>query len=313
MISGGVGFLSSTTNGKTSFDPTIMPLLAVPVGQHLLFETRDYMLESVSTRGNDESDASKSFWGVSYLQMDYLATRHLTFVAGKFLTPFGTYNERLTPIWISNFQASPLIFSIGTIGSAPTGGEVRGSLLSNSKVNIDYTAYVTANVVSKQFGSSRAVGERIDAYFPSTRIEIGTSYGKMFEGMHQNASGAHFWWQPWKVPLSVRSEYAHGSHAQGYWIETAYRLSQFNGPDSWIGRFEPVFRLQQVFRNSPDPTDGLPGVDTRRADFGLDYFLPHEVRINTSYSRSFSTTGNGNIWTTGLIYRFMLPAWPGKK
>jgi hypothetical protein len=135
----------------------------------------------------------------------------------------------------------------------------------------------------------------------------------MFEGAHENASGAHFWWQPWSIPLSIRSEYGHGAHAQGYWMEAAYRLSQFKGPDSVFGRFEPVFRMQQVFRNSPDPTDGLPGADAQRVDFGLDYFFPHEVRIITSYSRQFSSTGNGNIWQTGLVYRFLTPAWPGKQ
>jgi hypothetical protein len=135
----------------------------------------------------------------------------------------------------------------------------------------------------------------------------------MFEGAHPDANGAHFWWQPGGGPLSIRSEYSHGNHSQGYWIETGYRLSRFGGPSSWIGRFEPVFRMQQTFRNSADSTDNLPAQDTQRADFGLDYFLPHETRINTSYSRQFSSTGNGNIWKTSLVYRFLFPAWPGKK
>jgi hypothetical protein len=95
-------------------------------------------------------------------------------------------------------------------------------------------------------------------------------------------------------------------------MEAAYRLPQVKGPDSAIGRLEPVIRMQQVFRNSPDSSDGLPSVNTQRVDFGLDYFLPHEVRIITSYSRQFSSTGNGNIWETGLVSRFLTPAWPGK-
>lgn len=313
MVSGGVAFFSGTNNGKTSFNPTIMPVLAVPVTQHFLFETRDYFLESVTPRNNDESDQTKLFKGVSYLQLDYIAARHVSFIAGKFLTPFATYNERLSPIWIGNFQDGPLIFSIGNMGGTGTGGELRGSLLSNGKVNIDYASYFSANVGGKQFQSSRASGDRIEAYFPSIRMELGLSLGKMFEGDHQYAGGANFWWQPMGGPLSIRSEYGHGSHAQGYWIETGYRLSHFNGPDSVIGRFEPLFRMQQVFRNSPDSTDGLPAADTQRTDFGLDYFLPHDARINTSYSRQFSSSGNGNIWKTGLIYRFMFPAWPGKK
>jgi hypothetical protein len=309
MITGGVGFFSSTTKGPTSFDPTVMPLVAVPITQRFLLESRGYALESVTPRRNNESDQTKSFYGLSFLQLDYLATQHLTFVAGKFLTPFATYNERLSPIWIGNFQAAPLIFSIGTLNGAGTGGELRGSLVSNAKVSVDYATYLSGNVTAKDFKSSRATGERVDVYFPSRRIELGTSYGRMFEGAHENASGMHFWWQPWCVPLSIRSEYGHGTHAQGYWMEAAYRLSQISGSDSLTGRLEPVFRMQQVFRNSPDFTDGLPSANTQRADFGLDYFLPHDVRIVTSYSRQFSSTGNGNIWETGLVYRFLTPAW----
>ena len=312
MITGGIGFFSNTNKGPTSFDPTIMPLVAIPVTPHFLLEGRGYALESVTPRKNNQSDQTKSLYGLAYLQLNYLATRNLTLVAGKFLTPFGTYNERLTPIWISNFQAAPMIFSIGTLNGAGTGGELRGSLVSNAKVSVDYVAYVSGNVTAKEFKASRATGGRVDVYSPSHRIELGTSYGRMFEGNHVNASGMHFWWQPWNVPLSIRSEYGHGTHAQGYWMEAAYRLSQVGGAESVIGRLEPVFRMQQVFRNSPDPTDGLAGADTRRIDFGLDYFLPHDVRINTSYSRQFSSAGNGNIWQTGLVYRFMIPAWPGK-
>jgi hypothetical protein len=120
------------------------------------------------------------------------------------------------------------------------------------------------------------------------------------------------WWTPVSIPLKIRSEYAHGPHSQGYWVESDYRLSQFKGENSLIGRLEPIFRIQQTFRNSPSSSDGLPSVDTQRVDFGMDYHLPHEVRINTSYARSFASTGDVNIWETALIYRFLFPAWRGK-
>lgn len=111
----------------------------------------------------------------------------------------------------------------------------------------------------------------------------------------------------------MRSEYAHGPHAQGYWLESSYRLSQWRGPDSFLGRVEPLFRMQQTFRNSPGAGDGLPAADTQQADFGLDYHLPREVRFNVSYSRAFSSAGNANIWDLSLVYRFLFPVWRRKK
>ena len=35
--------------------------------------------------------------------------------------------------------------------------------------------------------------------------------------------------------------------------------------------------------------------------FGVDYHLPHEVQVNTSYSRELSSAGNRNIWETGIV------------
>ena len=43
---------------------------------------------------------------LDYLQADYIANRYVTITAGRFLTPFGIYNERLYPIWIRDLHRS---------------------------------------------------------------------------------------------------------------------------------------------------------------------------------------------------------------
>ena len=122
----------------------------------------------------------------------------------------------------------------------------------------------------------------------------------------------HLWWQPIGSGFRFRSELGRAPHSYGYWFEDDYRLKRFHGEDSALGRLEPIFRMQQTFRSMPDSNDGLPSVNTQRADFGLDYHLPHEVRIDTSYSRQFSPQGNENIWETGIVYRILFPTWKGK-
>lgn len=42
--------------------------------------------------------------------------------------------------------------------------------------------------------------------------------------------------------------------------------------------------MNQSFRRDTVVSDGVPLVNTQRADFGLDYNLPHNTRILTSYS-----------------------------
>lgn len=314
LISGGAGFITSTNGGNTTYIPIISPLLAAPLGNHLLVESRATLLDSFFPRGGGQNGyTSSSFLGLSYLQLDYLANPHATIVAGEFLTPFGTYNERLTPIWISNFESAPLIFSLGTMSTASSvGGMLRGSALSTRHVSLDYAGYFSATSTNEQFKAERSSGGRGDLYFPEARLEIGASYGRLLQGQHQNYSGMHLWWEPANVPLKFRSEYAHGPHSYGYWMESEFRFSRAGDLHSALAGFAPVVRWQQTFRNSPDPTDGLPSADTNRIDFALNYHLPHEVRINTDYSRQLSSTGNRNIWETGITYRFLFPTWRGK-
>ena len=78
-----------------------------------------------------------------------------------------------------------------------------------------------------------------------------------------------------------------------------------------IGRLQPVVRMQQFVRKQFIAGDVLPAANTQQADFGVDYYFPHEVRLNADYSRQFSGLGNINIWDIGITYRFMFPLWPG--
>jgi hypothetical protein len=314
LLSGGVGFFTSTNGGNTTYQPIIEPLVAAPIGRHLLIESRAAILESFAPRGNGQPGYDHThFAALTYLQGDLVLTPHVTFVGGSFLLPFGTYNERLSPIWISNLQDGPLISNLGLMSTGTgVGGMLRGSAISRPKYSIDYAAYFSARSGNEQFHSQRSSGGRASLYLPDQRLEIGLSYNRLLQGVQENFYGAHVWWEPKNTAFRLRSEFARGHHAQGYWIEADYRTQAFGGLDSFIGRFEPVFRMQQTFRRDTIVSDGLPLVNTQRADFGLDYNLPHNVRIITSYARQFSSTGDRNIWETGIVYRFLFPAWKGK-
>jgi hypothetical protein len=317
LISGAVGFLTSTTGGKSVLQPAIVPVVVAPLGEHLLFESRFGFYEILQQKpGNAVGSGAysgKFLPSVNYLQLDAIIAPKLTIVAGRFLTPFGTYNERLSPIWIGNFQDAPLISPIGILTSGSSDGlMLRGALFSLPKVQFNYVAYFSVASTLPKFQSARTAGGRADFYFPKARLETGFSYGAFLQDTHYNSFGTHVWWMPPRTNFQLRSEYAHGPHAQGYWIETDYRLARFNGPDSLIGRLEPVFRMEQSFRNSPGQGDGLPATNTQRPTFGLDYNFPREVRLLTSYSRTLSASGNFNTWETSLTYRFLFPAWRGR-
>lgn len=313
-ISGGGGLITSTKGGNTTYIPVIAPEIVGSLGKHLLVESRAAILESYFPRGGGQPGYEHdAFLGLSFLQADILASRHITVVAGEFLTPFGTYNERLSPIWISNFSEAPLIYSIGTMSTASSvGGMVRGSAFSSESVNFDYAAYFSAGSTNEQFNAERSAGGRLSVYLPRQRLEAGISFGRLLQDVRENYSGFHLWWEPANSHFRFRSEVARAPHAYGYWTEVDYRLAHFGGEESFVGRFEPVFRMQQTFRSAADSEDGLPAANTQQADFAVDYHLPHEIRINTSYSREFSSSGNRNIWQTGIVYRFLIPLWREK-
>jgi hypothetical protein len=314
LISGGVGFFSSTRGGNTTYLPIIEPLLAAPIGQRFLIESRAALDESFTPSTNGQSGYNHThFIGLTYLQGDYFITPHITLVGGSFLLPFNTYNERLSPIWISNFQDGPIIASLGLLSTGTgVGGMLRGSAIARPKYTIDYAAWFSARSANQQFNSLRSSGGRFSLYLPEKRLEVGLSYDRQLQQTRENFYGAYLWWEPANTAFRLRSEFARGHHAQGYWVEADYRTQAFGGLDSWIGRFEPVFRMQQTFRRDNIVSDGVPLVNTQRADFGLDYNLPHNTRILTSYSRQFSSSGNVNIWETGIVYRFLFPTWKGK-
>jgi hypothetical protein len=313
LLSGGIAFFSSTPGGSTTYYPIIEPLTAIPVGQHLLFESRAALLETFSPSGTSAGYQHSHFIGLTYLQGDALVSPHLTVVGGSFLLPFGTYNERLSPVWISNFQDGPLIASLGVVGSGSgVGGELRGSAVSHAHYSIDYAAYFSAQCTNTQFSADRSSGGRVDLFLPEQGLEIGASYSRLLQGTQENFEGMHVWWDPKDTNFRLRSEFARGAHAIGYWAEADYRLAALGGADSFLGRFEPLFRMQQTFILNQTGSDPVPPVNTQRADFGLDYNLPHNVRILTSYARQFSPQGNQNVWETGIVYRFLFPAWKGK-
>jgi hypothetical protein len=314
LISGGVGFFHNTNGGDTSYLPLIEPLIAAPIGSHFLIESRATLLESFTPKGDGQPGYDHTHLAsFTYLQGDYLASPHLTIVGGSFLLPFNTYNDRLSPIWVGNFQDGPLIAGVGTMSSGSgLGGMLSGSAISRNKYSIDYKTWFSARSGNEQFNSKRSAGGRASLYLPDSRLEIGLSYDRLLQGIQENFYGAHVWWEPKDTAFRLRSEFGRGHHAQGYWIEADYRTQAFGGLNSWIGRFEPLLRVQQTFRRDQFASDSLPLANTQRADFGLDYNLPHNTRILTSYSRQFSSSGNTNIWETGIVYRFLFPTWKGK-
>jgi hypothetical protein len=298
--------------GETHIHPLLTPVLLVPFGERWLFEAR----------GTFESDLAQQpgvsgFHGVvqkeeEYAQLDFIASPYMTVTVGRFLTPFGIFNERLYPVWIRNLASDPLILPIG-IGpsNASTGAMIRGGFKANEHFNVNYTLYYSALSTVSPVTSSRFVGGRAGIFIPKARLEIGGSYQHLLQDDHSNPFGFHVAWQPPKLPLDFRAETARSSVGSGYWAESAYRLTQVPFAQKQLRHTQVVARVQQFFTGPVLANSVLP-VNTNMFEFGVNYYFMDGLRAISSYGRQFAPQGNGNVWTLALTYRLVTPLGRGE-
>jgi hypothetical protein len=309
ILTGNAGFFTNVNAGHDQLVPEVNPVVLIPMGDRWLIESRAEFKGEFERPPGGGPYGGKVEKELDYLQVDYIANPYVTITTGRFLTPFGIYNERLYPIWIRSLQPLPLIFAIGT-GSSD-GFMLRGGFPVNQKVNLNYAAYFSTLSTVNKLESDRTVGGRFGFFLPGPRIEAGASWQKLLQEERKNSVGFHFAWQPPPVPLNLRAEYARSHLGSGYWVEGAYRLSQIPRWTKVMRHTELVGRAQQFFAGqiSADEAEeyGLPDVNTRQADFGLNYYLHDGLKATGSYGRQFSSDGNFNLWTVGIAYRFALP------
>jgi hypothetical protein len=312
ILSGAAGFFGANQGGNPFFQPVLAPVLVIPLGNNWLIESRADLREVVARQFGSSGPYQGTFFGtLEYLQVDYNANSHLTITAGRFLTPFGIFNERMSAIWINKFQDAPIIDAIGTAGGYSDGLMTRGALISNAHYAINYTAYFSTLSTIENLQSERTAGGRVGVFIPGIRLEVGTSYQRKLQNQRMNSYGNDLSWTSYRLPLEVKGEWSHSLSGHGYWIYAAYRLSQVGYAP--IARLEPIVRMQQFFRSQPVPNDSLPSTNVRLPAFGLNYYLPHEVRLNASYGREYVSQGtNLNQWEFGITYRFLFPLKAGE-
>ena len=99
VVTGDFSFHSTFEPGTRMIMPEFDPVVLVPLGRKFLVES-EFDMSMNLTRDQGQWGPAVVDHGVEYLQLDYVLNPKLTIVAGRFLTPFGIYRERLHPMWI---------------------------------------------------------------------------------------------------------------------------------------------------------------------------------------------------------------------
>jgi hypothetical protein len=311
VLSGGLAFVPIWDAGRPTLVSIISPVLLVPLGNNLVFESRAAFEGDFQRRNGTSGDFTGAIQKtLEYAEFDYIGNRYVTITAGRFLTPFNIFNERLYPNWIRNTQTDPLILAIGT--GSDNGVMLRGGIAVGEDLSVNYAAYFSSLSTIDHFDSERHGGVRAGIFLPRRRFEIGMSVQHQLQDQRLNRYGVYLEWQPLRIPFDLRSEGAYSrEEGNGLWIEGAYRLR--DARPAFLRRTQLVARTQVFHIGSVAGLNpNLPSTDTRRTEFGLNYYLNDGWKALASYGRTFTPVGDSNIWTVGMTYRFVLPLGPMK-
>lgn len=121
LLSGfGFATFDDADNAEENFNAAFVPIFLYRVSDKFLFEA-EVELEFE----NDELVTT-----LEYAQLDWLVNDRLTVVMGKYLTPFGTFIERIHPAWINKLPTFPLPYQHDSslVPFSQTGLQLRGAI-----------------------------------------------------------------------------------------------------------------------------------------------------------------------------------------
>src|SRR6476646_8509475 len=107
ILTGSTAYFTRVTAGQYQDAPSVSPLLLLPLGDKWLVEAKGSYSDTFSKNAKGDYAGTISY-GMAYGQIDYIANRYMTLVAGRFTTPFNIYGERLAPNWVRALQHTPL-------------------------------------------------------------------------------------------------------------------------------------------------------------------------------------------------------------
>jgi hypothetical protein len=209
-------------------------------------------------------------------QVDWFVTNSLTVSAGRFLTPIGSFNERLSPQWINKLPDNPIMFNQVIPLTSTDGIQLRGSrYLGGLPYKLEYSAYLgdgfqlaqplkpgQVNVVSDlgritggpDATNSKAYGGRLGMWIPRSGINFGFSgytNGIYSPNLRSHYSLWDFDFNYHRGSWDFRTEYGGNQqqagpilgndiHRQGLYTQVAYR--NYGANNIYLSKFEGVFR-----------------------------------------------------------------------
>jgi len=320
---GTFSYVDHDNTGDSSFGTTISPHLYWKIGERSLVESHvDIKLNSA-----DETDVELEFAAYNYIFND-----NVTVSVGKFLMPFGFFQEKIHTAWINRLPDEPLVVS--NSGLAPThdlGVQVRGAVpVEHGKIL--YATYVTngpqldiGDATASNAGkldydnfsdnnSNKAIGGRI-GYAPNPAWEFG--YSVMTAQVGEDESGfQHVDALLQDFDMSYYGVIPRLNGSLTFYLE--YVLSEVDSADYGSGAFDndrsggytqisyrPVLSRNPIYKNTEmvfrydfmDVANAAPLSDEQRWTLGLNYWVKPNIVVKAAYQLTDdSRQDDGNIF-----------------
>lgn len=273
-----------------------------------------------------ELEGSETETVLEYANLVYFLNRYLTITGGQFLTPLGTFQERLHPAWINKLPDAPVAFGHdGLVPTSSLGLQLRGGAAAG-RTKVNYALYVsngprlnTGEEEPEEAGmllfdnfednnDDKAIGGRF-GFLPIPQLEVGYGFlgGKVGDsGSEQEDVGALIqaidlsYFRSSNLlrgSIDVRGEWiwskvddAHDiefeNERDGGYLQLAYRPT---APSSRILKnLEPVIRYDTL-----DLPAGAPeNIDQKRWTWGLNYWFGPSTVMKLAYQRADLRGGN---------------------
>jgi hypothetical protein len=250
-------------------------------GQTGIFQSPSYgpwFLLQLNNKFLLEVNLDLSTSGVEFgqAQVDWFVNNNLTVVAGRYLTPIGSFNERISPEWINKLPDIPIMFNQVIPQSSTDGIQLRGSrYLGGLPYKLEYSAYLgngfqlaqtpkagqltpvadlNGITGSPDETNSKAYGGRLGMWIPRSGMNFGFSgytNGIFAPGLRSHYSLWDFDLNYHRGNWDFRTEYGgnqqqagpiigHDIHRQGLYTQVAYR--NYGANNLHLSRLEGVFR-----------------------------------------------------------------------
>jgi hypothetical protein len=320
---------------KSSFTAGFNPVFLWKPTDRLFFEAQI----ELTLEGNDTGVA------LEYAQLCYILNDFMTIGAGRFLTPFGTFQQWLHQAWINKLPDNPFAYDDGGITPEGTVGvELRGAFALGDNSRLNYAVYVgnspRLDTDTQEAGilfddnftdtkDPKVVGARV-GFLPIPELEVGYSVltghvgdaGTPFSGLKTVMHGPDL--------MYLRdSELLYGTvtvFGQWTWSSVTRATYTVNGVDFNFPNHREGGYIQGSYRPSKAESpilksfevvvrydvlhrpNGAPDpVDDHRTTIGLDYWITPSAVVKLAYQwDKRMQPGGGLINANGVVMQWAM-------